>query len=135
MHTPSMNGFVLRQRGWRERGQERGRAGGRGGGGGVTYARLAGTALPCDRECGGSGGRSGSVGEGGGRGSRLRTRASPAAGAERGALGRGIEGITFTFALVADNAEVAFASEGTLPALAPILGLEMCPWNVPANMH
>ena len=31
MHTPSMNGIVLRQRGWRERGQERER--GRGGGG------------------------------------------------------------------------------------------------------
>ena len=32
-------------------------------------------------------------------------------------------------------AEVASAFEGALPALAPILGLEKCPWNVPADMH
>ena len=25
--------------------------------------------------------------------------------------------------------------DGTLSALAPILGLEICPWNVPADMH
>ena len=49
-----------------------------------------------------------------------------------GREGRTRQGITFTFALVA---EVASAFEGAIPALAPILGLEKCPWNVPADMH
>ena len=49
-----------------------------------------------------------------------------------GKEGRTGQGITFTFALVEG---VAFASDGALPALAPILGLKMCPWNVPADMH
>ena len=48
-----------------------------------------------------------------------------------GREGRTRQGITFTFALVA---EVASAFEGALP-VAPILGLEKCPWNVPADMH
>ena len=95
MHTPSRNGFVLRQGGWRGRGQARER--GRGGGGrqGVTLAHARIT---------GGGGKEGCTGQ----------------------------GITFTFAWVAG---VAFAFDGALPALAPILGLEMCPWNVPADMH
>ena len=93
MHTPSRNGFVLRQGVWRGRGQERERGGGGREGVTLAHARITG-----------GGGREGRTGQ----------------------------GITFTFALVA---EVAFAFEGALPALAPILGLEMCPWNVPANMH
>jgi hypothetical protein len=93
MHTPSMNGFVLRQGVWRERGLERERGGGGREGITLAHARITG---------------------GGGREGRTR------------------QGITFTFALVA---EVASAFEGALPALAPILGLEKCPWIVPADMH
>ena len=93
MHTPSMNGIVLRQRGWRERGQERERGGGGGKGITLAHARITG-----------GGGKEGRTGQ----------------------------GITFPFAFVAG---VAFAIDGALPALVPILGLEICPWNVPADMH
>ena len=127
MHTPSMNGFALRQRGWRGRGQERERVGGRGGWGGhVCTPCRNGFALRQGvwRERG-----QGRERGGGGREGITLAHARITGG--EGREGRTRQGITFTFALVA---EVASAFEGALP-VAPILGLEKCPWNVPADMH
>jgi hypothetical protein len=77
-------------------------------------------------------GREGSEGGGGGREGITLAHARITGGGGR--EGRTRQGITFTFALVA---EVASAFEGAVLAfkLAPILGLEKCPWNVPADMH
>ena len=63
MHTPSMNGIVLRQRGWRERGQERGRAGGRGGGGSRMHA-LQERLCPATGSVAGAGAGAGAWGRG-----------------------------------------------------------------------